>query len=71
MLINSRGVRYNIHPLDLTVTIQEVLFIDGKNENVTICVGIVFPVSNVCESDTGCDLDFMMGDVFLKNTVTS
>lgn len=71
LLIHFRGVEYNIHPLDLTKLGQEVLLIDGKNENVTICAGTVSPVSDLCSLDSGCNLDFIMGDVFLRNTVTS
>ncbi|KAI0084524.1 aspartic peptidase domain-containing protein [Irpex rosettiformis] len=65
--ITMGGIEHHIHPLDLT-RMQIVDFtIKGKKESVTVCSGFVDPVGDACGSN--CDL--VMGDVFLRNTITS
>ena len=63
----TSGVEYPIHPLDLTRTLEVELSINGTNTNVTICTNAVDPIGDSCGD--GCDM--IMGDVFLRNAITS
>jgi hypothetical protein len=63
----SRGVEYPIHPLDLTSPLELELTINGTNVNSTICTSALSSIGDSCGD--GCDL--IMGDVFLRNAITS
>ncbi|KAI0804714.1 aspartic peptidase domain-containing protein [Irpex lacteus] len=65
--ITMGGIDYHVHPLDLTRLSQFEVTDKGKKENITVCSSFVDPVGDSCGD--GCDL--IMGDVFLRNTITS
>ncbi|KAI0084523.1 aspartic peptidase domain-containing protein [Irpex rosettiformis] len=65
--ITMGGIEHHVHPLDLTRLQTIEITNKGKSENITICTSIVDAVGDAC--GPGCDL--IMGDVFLRNTITS